>query len=187
VHRGSITYAVLTGSTTMAADHADLKAKAKHELKELLFVCGYLWILLASFAMQRTVILAQHGIDMSEIGFAAINALALGKVMLIAKQLHFAHHYQTKPLIWQTLFESAAFSVLLIICKVLEDAIVGMFKGKTFVEGLPTPSGRPMLDALMLGVVLFIALVPFFAFTELDDAMGPGKLTTIFLKDRSKV
>jgi hypothetical protein len=171
----------------MAVDKEKLKEEAKHEGEELLWVCGYLWVILATFALQKTVTLAQENVSVSEMGFAFINALALGKVMLIAKQLHFAHHYETKPLWVQTVLESAAFAVLLVITKVVEDTLVEMWKGKSFSEALPHVNGRPFLEAAMLGVVLFVALVPFFAVTELSDQLGPGKLKEIFFRDRSKV
>ena len=170
----------------MAVDKAQLKVKAKNELRELLWVCGYLWVILACFAMQKSVTLAEQQISVREIGFAFINALALGKVMLIAKQLHFAHDV-TKPLYLTTLVESASFAVLLSITKVLEDTLVEMWKGKTFAESLPNLGGHPGVEALMLAVVLFVSLVPFFAFSDLSEEMGPGKLMEIFFKDRSKV
>jgi hypothetical protein len=169
----------------MAVDKEKLKAGAKHELRELLWVCGYLWVILACFAMQKSVILAQENISVSEIGFAFINALALGKVMLIAKQLHFAHD-ESKPLFLRTLIESASFAVLLVITKVVEDTLVDMWRGKTFAESLPKLGGHPGLEALMLAIVLFVSLVPFFAFNELGDELGPEKLWETFFKDRSK-
>jgi hypothetical protein len=61
-----------------------------------------------------------------------------------------------------------------------------MWKGKTFSEALPNLGGHPGLEALMLGIVLFVSLVPFFAFNELGEELGPGKLWETFFKDRSK-
>jgi hypothetical protein len=169
----------------MAVDKEKLKAGAKNELRELLWVCGYLWVILACFAMQKSVTLAEEHISVREMGFAFINALALGKVMLIAKQLHFAHD-ETKPLFWRTLIESGSFAVLLVFTKFLEDTLYEMWKGKTFSEALPNLGGHPGLEALMLGIVLFVSLVPFFAFNELGEELGPGKLWETFFKDRSK-
>lgn len=68
----------------------------------------YLWVIFALLVVHTSVILAEHRIAFAEHGLALINALALAKVMLVARDLHFADRFKEAPLIYPTLFKSAA-------------------------------------------------------------------------------
>lgn len=170
----------------MSADHSDLKAKAKREMVELTRVFLYLWLVLSSMALQRTVTLEQHGVDVKAFGFAFINALALAKFMLIAIQLKFAHRWVKGSLLEATIVESAAFAVMLMFFRILEEIAVDLYHGKTLAQSFPDPAGQTMKEIAMLCVVLFVALLPFFAFMELRDTIGEEKLKDIFLRSRAE-
>ncbi len=169
----------------MEGEKKSLKQKAENELRELGIVCGYLFLVFLSAALQRSVIADQQGIAIKEYGFALINALAIGKVMLIAKQLHFAQR-PGQPLYVSVILQSAAFAVLLLICKVIEDVGFDMYKGKTLAESLPHPGGRPLIELGALTIAFFLSLLPFFAFSELSGSLGEGALAELFLKPKTK-
>lgn len=171
----------------MTADHSDLKAKAKREMVELTRVFVYLWLVLSSIALQRKVILEQEGIDMKAFGFAFINALALAKFMLIGVQLKFARRWLKRSLLASTVVESAAFAVVLMILRILEEILVDLYHGKSLMASFPSPVGQEMQEIAMLAVVLFIALLPFFAYLELRDALGEERIREIFLGSRKDV
>lgn len=59
-------------------------------------------------------------------GEALIDALALGKIMLFAQELHFANKFKGKPLISVTLFKSAAFALVLGCFKIIEETCVAL-------------------------------------------------------------
>jgi hypothetical protein len=168
----------------MEVEKKTFKQKAENEFKELGLVCGYLFLVFAATELQRSVILAQAGTSINEYGWALINSLAIGKVMLIAKQLHFAER-PGHPIIVSVLIQSAAFSILLMFCKVLEDVGFDMYKGKTFMESLPKPAGRPIEEIGAIAVSFFILLIPFFAFSALSSEMGEGVMASLFLKPRA--
>ena len=65
-----------------------LKQKAYHGLKEYLVISCYLWLVFSLFVIYRAVLLSE-GISIVAHGEALINALALGKVMLVAQELDF--------------------------------------------------------------------------------------------------
>ena len=90
-----------------------LKQKAEHELQEFLGIALYFWVILALFALYRSVILAEEHITLATRGFVLINALALAKVVLIAEALHLGEWVEDWPLIYPTLLKSAC----LLLCK----------------------------------------------------------------------
>jgi len=72
----------------MATSSLTLKQRSSQQLKEFLVIALYLWMVFGLLVMYKSVILAEYHIDFMYHGFAIINALALAKVMLVAKDLH---------------------------------------------------------------------------------------------------
>jgi hypothetical protein len=61
----------------------------------------------------KSLVLAEQHIDYTLHGFALINALALGKVMLVTQELRLADRFRNAPLIYPTLLKSFVFTVVL--------------------------------------------------------------------------
>ncbi|HEY6292175.1 MAG TPA: hypothetical protein VI455_11545 [Terriglobia bacterium] len=162
-----------------------VKEIAYFQFKEFLVVFFYLWVVLALFALHKMMILAQYHIEFTDYGFAFINALALGKVMLVAKELRFADNFKDKPLIYPTVLKSAAFATLLICFNLVEEIAVRLYRGKTFQESVSAVANRSAKGFLSLGLLVFFMLIPFFGYSELSLVFGEGKLATLFFRSRS--
>ena len=149
-------------------------------MKEFLVIVIYLWIVFALFALYRSVILSEHQIDVTSQGFALVNALALGKVMLLARKFRMGEFDPSRPLMYPTLLKSAIFSVILGCFKILEEAAVGLYRGRSLNDSIAEIGGGTLEGILSLTVILFVVLIPFFAFTELEKVVGEGKLEKVF-------
>ena len=163
----------------MAEPNRTLKQKAYQGLKDYLAISCYLWLVFGLFVLYRAVLLSER-ISIVAHGEALVNALALGKVMLVAQELHFAEQLKGKPLIYPTLFKSAAFAVVLGCFKILEEFGVGLYHGKTAAQSLTDLGGGTLNGILTLTAILAVLLVPFFAFTEIRDVFGKERLTKLF-------
>lgn len=162
-----------------------LKQKAIEEMKKFLFIALYLWLVFGLLVMYKSVILGAYHIDFAFHGFALINALALGKVMLVAKDLHLGQRFDNAPLIYPTLVKSAIFTAVLACFKILEDAAVGLYRGKSFAESIADLGGGTLQAIVTLTLLLFVVLIPFVGFGELQRVLGEGKLKQIFFHPRS--
>ena len=163
-----------------------LKQKAYHELKEFFGIALYLWVILALFQLYRSLLLREEHISaVAHQGFAIINALALGKVLLIAKALHLGDWADDRPLIYPTLLKSALFTIVLACFKFLEDAGLGMYRGKSFQESIADLGGGTLNGILCVSLILFVTLIPFFVISELQGVLGEGRLTQLFFRPRS--
>jgi hypothetical protein len=174
-------------STDVEKDDMDkktLEEKAVHEFKEFIFVSLYLWIFLTMFIEFKSIILAENHIDFVAHGVALINALVLGKFMLIAKAFHPGRRAEGAPLIYPTLLKSAIFALVLMVCKILEDVIVGYFHGKSFIDSIADPGGGSWKALLAFTAMLFVVLIPLTAFGELERVVGEEKLHGLFLGPR---
>src|SRR5215469_14842108 len=161
-----------------------LKQIAYQQSKEFLLITLYLWVVLGLLVMFKSVVLGEQHIPFQYHGFAIINALALAKVMLTAKDLHLGERFDDAPLIYPTLLKSALFTVALACFKIMEDAAVGLYHGKSFAESLSDLAGGSVQAILVLTLLLFVVLIPFVGFGELQRVLGEGKLRQLFLYPR---
>jgi len=168
----------------VAASSRTLKQIAYQQLKEFLVIALYLWVVFGLFVMYKSAVLAEQHIAFAYHGFAIINALALAKVMLTAKDLHLGEKFDEAPLIYLTLLKSALFTVILACFKILEDATIGLYHGQSFHQSIADLAGGTWKGILTLTVLLFAVLIPFVGFGELQRVLGKGKLAQIFFHSR---
>jgi hypothetical protein len=161
-----------------------LKQRIVDEVVKFLMAAFYLWVMFGALALHESVVSDKAHISYHFYGFAIANALILGKVMLVAEDLHFANWLKDRPLIYPILFKAVAFSILFLVFDVIEEVIVGVVKGKTIGESIPTIGGGSPTDVLFVGIILFIALIPFFAFREIGRVVGERELRALLFHRR---
>jgi hypothetical protein len=81
-----------------------VKERAVHEVKQLVLMFLYLFVLFGLFSIHESIILEQHNLDFTRYGFALVNALILAKVMLVAEDLRLGRRFKGSPLIYPVLF-----------------------------------------------------------------------------------
>jgi hypothetical protein len=156
-----------------------LKQRLFDEVIKFLAIAFYLWVMFGVFALHESVVSAKDHIEYHFYGFALVNALILGKVMLVAEDLHFADWFKDRPLIYSILCRAAAFSILFLVFDVVEEVLVGVFKGKTIAESIPSFVSEGLSGVLFWGIILAIALIPFFAFRAVGRAIGERELNSL--------
>ena len=156
----------------MSTSGRTLKEKAYQQLKEYVVITLYLWLVFGLFIVYKSVVLAEHHIDFTYHGLALINALALAKVMLVAKDLHLGDQFNQAPLFWPTLLKSALFTIVLACFKILEEADVGFYREESFRQSITGLGGGSWKGILTLTVLLFVVLIPFVGFGELQRVLG---------------
>jgi hypothetical protein len=166
----------------------ELKEKVIAEAKKFALIVGYLWMLFILLQLHKVTILRGQNPTAPfgyQVGFALINALILGKIILIAEAFHFGEGFKAKPLVYAILFKSAVFSVLLVFCDMLEEVVVGMFHHKTITQSIPKLGGGGTEGILLVGLMVFIVLIPFFCFAEIAQIIGEDKLFSMIFKRRT--
>jgi hypothetical protein len=162
-----------------------VKQVAYLQLKEFLVVFLYLWLIFALFDAQKAIILAREHLEFAGYGFAFINAMALAKFMMIAREMNLADNiFREKPLIYPTLLKSLVFAMLLTVLRILEEVIVHLFKGHSWQDSLAALGDHNAKIVFTASIIMFVMLIPFFAFTELSSHFGEGRLGNLFLRSR---
>ena len=159
-----------------------LRHRATEELKEFLILSFYLYVSLGAIIIMKSAILKSVGVEFDVWGIAVIKALLLAKFMLIGKALRLGES-KTKPLAWPTLYQSALTLVLLIVLTTLEEILVGALHHRTINESLTHVAGDRLEIVLATFLIMFLILVPYFAFRNLAEVLGPGVLPRLFFTD----
>jgi len=168
----------------MATPSRTPKQRAYEQVKEFIVVALYLWLVFGLFILYKSVVLAEHHIKFAYHGLALINALALAKIMLVAKDLHLGERFREAPLIYPTLFKAGLFSLVLACFKIVEDAAVGFYHKESFHRSIEDLGGGSLKGILVLTLILFVILIPFVGFGELQRVLGKEQLAQIFFRQR---
>ena len=161
-----------------------LKQKARHELVEYALNVVYLTIVFAAFTIYRRLILASYEIVYTDYGVALIEALILGKVIMIGGLFRLGRSLEDQPLIYSSLYKTAVFCLFCAAFTVAEHTVVGLWKGEGLAAGLHEFAEKGSHEVLANTLMLFVSLFPFFAFKELGRVFGRDRLKEIFFLKR---
>jgi len=164
-----------------------LKQRMLSQFKEVFGMFLYLWVLFALLTYHKAIVLAEHNIPFEPFGVAFINAFILAKVMLVAEKMNLAAKLKGKPLAFPILTKSIVLAVIFILFNMAETIIKGLWKGKALSESFPKIGGGSPAEFIVTGAILTVALIPFFAFRELNRAVGRGVLSGLLLKSGQKI
>jgi len=162
-----------------------LKEKVIQEAKKFAGLFVYLWVVFTVLLVHEWIVLSENHIGFTFYGLAAINAVVMAKIMLLADKTRFFERFKGMPLVYPILYKAAAFTTLLFAAYVLEEMLMGGIAGRGFLASVPRVGSGPM-GALGLWLIFSVALIPYFAFKEIEQAVGPemfrrllfGKLPT---------
>lgn len=157
-----------------------VKERALHQLKQFLFIFLYLFVLLVVFAMDRSIVLEQHNLSFTDYGFALVNALVLGKVILVAEDLHLGRGLEGRPLAYPVLLKSLLFAAVLVSFHILESILKGWWHDRTLLESISEIGA--FKGIAFLSFMMFVVLIPFFAFREMARVLGPAVLRTLLFE-----
>ncbi len=94
--------------------------------------------------------------------YSLIEALVLGKIIIVGENLGIGERFSSRPLIFPTLYKTMLFALWVLIFGI---------------------SGRYEILARLL--IMFVAFIPFFAFREAMQALGEVKLFDLFFRSRA--
>ena len=155
---------------------ANAKEKIRDEVRRFVLMFFYLWALLLLFLLNEDIILRKRGINYPAQGFALLNAFMLAKVMLLVEDLDLGRWLRRRPLIFPIIQESMFLAVLFICFHIVEHVVIGWFKGEALAASVPHIGGGGFIGLACVAAILFIVLLPFFAFKHIARELGRGRL-----------
>jgi hypothetical protein len=125
-------------------------------------------------------VLHAHGIGYAPYGLAAIKALILGKFILIGHALKIGERFRRRPLIYPVLYKSLVFLAILVVFSVVEEAVSGVIHGRALMESLSDIAGGSWSQIGATSLLMWLILLPYFAFRQISEVLGDGKLRRMF-------
>jgi hypothetical protein len=151
------------------------------EIRKFALVAAFLFLFFAAFNNYQRLILREYHIEYFHYGYSLIQALILGKVVLVGEIFHLGDRFKGKPLIFPTLYKTFSFSLLVLAFAVLEHFIEGFIHGQNFAAILQE-IGAKGTDIGAKVIVMFIAFIPMFAIWEISNLFKEGKLFALFFE-----
>ena len=172
---------------TKAPGARNWKKRVVRELIRYWINVLYLAVFFGAFAWYRRFVLAGYGIDYLHYGGAIVEAMILGKVILIGEALGLSRGLENKPLIYPTLHKAVVFTIFVGIFAIVEEIIGAVLRGKGVAADLDALRGKDRNEILSRCLVMFLAFIPFFAFKELAMRLGEGTLGRLFFRKNAAV
>ena len=160
---------------------ARIAEKILDEGKQLFWIFIYFWVLFGLFSVYRSLVLTERNLIYHQ-GFAVINAFLLAKVVLTAEFFQVADSLKHKPLVYPIVLKSAVFCAILICFYIIEETLVSVWHGKTIAASIPEIGGEGWKGVLVVGTILFVVLIPFFAYRELARVLGNDELHSLIFR-----
>lgn len=168
-----------------------LAQRAAHEAGRYLSFAAYLVVIFGTLILFSVNIYARADQDVPHFpsyhfyALGLINALVLAKFMLIAEaaglgSLTLGRRLEEGPLVYAILYRSLLFMAVLMAAYVLEEVLVGAWHGRSPRAVLPEMAGGPA-GLASFAWVMFVALIPYFAYREIDRATGGATLRALLM------
>jgi hypothetical protein len=162
-----------------------LKEKALDETKTFFLMFIYLWTIFGMLTLLKSVVMEKQGLDYQLHGLALINALVLGKVMLLAEGLHLGRRFENRAPYHAILMKSVLFVLAFLCFHVLEHVAIGFWKGEAIWDSIPSGAVH-LKETMIISFIVALALVPYFAFKEIEMLTGETELLAAILGQKPR-
>lgn len=168
----------------MTHDNAPQAGTLKQRVLEALKVYGiitlYLWLSLGLFTVYRRLVLAETGTTYLHYGVALVEAMIIAKVVLVGRMFGFSRRFEDRALIVPVAYKSLLFGLLVLLFGVLEHLVGGWLHRRGMLGGLHEIAEVGTYELAARTLMMMVAFVPFFAFTELGRVLGTPRLAALF-------
>ena len=165
-------------NASVTAPKPSIKQRAKRELKDYAIVSGYLAILFCAVTAYSSLLLRKYDENSTlNYTFAIINALVIGKVILIGEMMNLGKRAETRPLYQSVLLKSVIFGLFVFAFHLLEEFVKRLYHHEPFGTVLHEIEWEQLLART---IIILCAFIPLFAFRELRRVLGEEKLYEMF-------
>ena len=155
------------------------KQRAKKELKDFLIISLYLAFFFCALVTYTILLLREHGGSSMNYGFAIINALVIGKVILIGEMMNLGKHAETRPLYQSVIYKAILFSLLVLVFHFLEEFIKRLIHGEPYGTVIHNINPEELIGR---SILVFCTFLPLFAFIELRRVLGEEEFYALFFR-----
>jgi len=167
----------------MPAD--SLGRKLKHGFLRYLAMVAYLYVCFAAVLAYKAAVLQGVGVQAAHFGFAAVKAVIVAKFLLIGEELRVGERSAPRMVLIAILWRSAAVLLLLVVLSAIEKLLEGLVHQQTLAQSFADFGGGTMAEMLATAFLLYLILLPYFAYRRLDELLGRGQLLQLLRARRA--
>lgn len=170
-------------NAALELDRPTLARRARNELIEYLTIAAYLAVCFGALLLFKATILESEGIGFAHLSLALVKALILGKFVLILEKLKIGNGKKSVGvLVLDILKKALLFTLLLLLLTAVENVIVGYFHGEDARHALKGLGGGTRPEALATALLMFLILIPYFAYRDIAAKLGEETLSKLLYK-----
>jgi hypothetical protein len=144
-------------------------------LREYIALSLYLYVCFAALLLYKAAILRGHHIEYAPYGLAVCKALLLAKFIVIGRKLGIGRHFGS-TLIHKIIHNSVVFLFFVVALSAIEVTIGAIVHHRTIGQSLAEGAATTPAEIIATSLLLFLVLIPYFAYREIHAALGQGKL-----------
>ena len=154
------------------------KEAVMHEVKEVLAIVLYLAVSLSILGTYKSLVLFQRGVDEFSHNYAvaAIEALALGKIVALTQNLPLMKAFSDRALVWAVLYQSIVMTIIVDLGGMVEDQLFPR------TARLLEQTGDPMVLMVSHQFVSMGIFIVLYSVRGADKALGSGSLWKLFFQ-----
>lgn len=156
--------------------HPGIKDRARAELRSYLIVTVYIWVILNLMHLHEAILAGTYHFSLISHGWSIINALILGKVILIAEVLHIGDRVAERMPAFAVLIKSLMFGATIILFHFAELVVTAMWRGEPFARALEVFRTEGLHHSVLTAAIVAIALVPYVLIKEIEKRTGQSDL-----------
>ena len=165
------------------SEHKSRKEKAKHELKEMLVIFGYLAFFFCALVTYDMLLLNEYHIKQWDYAFALINALVITKVIMIGEYAKLGRRYEAGSLFVSAVWKAFVFTLLVFCFHVVEEVIKRLIHG----DAMAAAARNIRFDKIAgASIVVFCTFIPLFAFREFRRVVGEKEFQALLFEKGSE-
>lgn len=154
-----------------------------HDLREVVRPVLFLFCMFELVSFSNALLLESYSITPTHTLFAAVGALIGGKAILVANKTPVPLLFQRHAVIITVLWRSFVYAVFCALFLCSEHVVTGLFQERTPVVSLEALAQNVSIDHVAANVIwLFVSLMLYNSYVEVDRYLGPGTLRKIFLQ-----
>jgi hypothetical protein len=170
----------------MKMSKQESKTKSVTEFKSFVYLTLYFTAFLVALTTYKRLVLSDHGISIAEYGISVVEAFILAIALQIGGYLRIGSRLNNRPLIVPALYKALCFIALMLVLALMERLIRGWWSGMSFADLLKNVLAEKWIILSRGLVILFFALIPLFAFREINRVLGADFLRKLFFKSGSR-
>ena len=161
---------------------ASLGRRVRHELVQYWLICAYLYVCFAAIAFYKTAVLRANGIEYAPYGAAALEALLVGKFLMIGHAVGLGDSRRPRRMVFALLTKAVDFLLFLMALSAAEEIVRGLIHGRTVIASVQELWGGTLLQVFATALLMLLILIPYLAFKELARVIGPERWRAILLE-----